>query len=71
MQYDAKENNNLKNAKIFKIYENHRHTRCLQIIFFQGREFLDNNVRIFKFEADCLEMINFTSSFRAKKIHDK
>ena len=27
----------------------------------------DNNARIFKSEAKCLEMIHFTSSFRAKK----
>ncbi len=37
------------------------------MIFFEGHDFFDNNVRIFKSDAKCSEMINFTSSFRAKK----
>ena len=36
-------------------------------IFWRSR-FFDNNARIFKSEGKCLEMINFASSFRAKKI---
>ncbi len=44
-----------------------RYTRCLQIIFSEGHDFLTIPLLFFKSEAKWAEIVNFTSSCRAKK----